>query len=249
MIQFSLVDVKNISSDVARSNFLETDLDSLADIIIESEGIIRPLVVKLTGAESYTVVDGHFEYYASVRAREKNPRKGEMVNAFIISPKIEDIVVKQLARLKEIEPSEKPSNVSHETKDSTSSRITNLELRLEKQLNDFKSELVQERQKVEDKLNKLENQIPKQVAPLDVFNSLNPSELTLRLINASFSSQTAAKVAESIEKERKKKKFVSLQDVVERVKITSGKRQIKGITTEKMVAIMDSWSRLLFIEP
>jgi hypothetical protein len=248
MIQFSLVDVKNISSTVTRSNFAEADLDSLADIIIESGGIIRPLVVKLTGAESYTVVDGHFEYYAAVRAREKNPRKGEMVNAFVISPKIEDIVTQQLASLKEIESFDKPSNISSETKHSESSRLTNLELRLEKELNAFKSELVQERHKVEDKLNKIESQIPKQVAPLDLFNSLNPSELTLRLINASFSNQAAGKVAESVEKERKKKKFVSLTDVVERVKITNGTRQVKGITSERMVAIIDSWSRLLFLD-
>lgn len=95
MLNFSLVDVKSIISDVPRSNFVEADLDNLADMILETGGIIRPLVVKMTGAESYTVVDGHFEYYAAVRSKEKDPRKGEMVNAFIISPKSEQIVKKQ----------------------------------------------------------------------------------------------------------------------------------------------------------
>ncbi|BDI18633.1 hypothetical protein ANSO36C_44350 [Nostoc cf. commune SO-36] len=71
MINFSLVDVKSITSNEPRSSFSEADLENLADIIIETGGIIRPLVVKVTGVESYTVVDGHFEYYAAVKAREK----------------------------------------------------------------------------------------------------------------------------------------------------------------------------------
>ena len=49
MIDFSLIDVKNITSNLPRSNFVESDLDSLAENILESEGIIRPLVVKQTG--------------------------------------------------------------------------------------------------------------------------------------------------------------------------------------------------------
>jgi hypothetical protein len=59
--------------------------------------------LKATGVETYTVIDGHFEYYAAVRAREKEPRKGEMVNAFVISPKEEDIVVKQASAIRGME--------------------------------------------------------------------------------------------------------------------------------------------------
>jgi len=39
-------------------------------MILDCEGIIRPLVLKLTG-QRVAVVDGHFEYHAAVRAREK----------------------------------------------------------------------------------------------------------------------------------------------------------------------------------
>jgi len=84
MILFSLVDVKDITSNMTRSSFSEADLDRIAQMILDCEGIIRPLVLKLTG-QRVAVVDGHFEYYAAVRAREKDPRKGEMVNAFVIS--------------------------------------------------------------------------------------------------------------------------------------------------------------------
>ncbi|MGL4502639.1 MAG: hypothetical protein ACRCU2_26490, partial [Planktothrix sp.] len=100
MISFSLVDVKSINSTVSRSTLSETVLDSLSDLILECEGLLKPVVLKRTGPESYTVVDGHLEYYAAVRAKEKNPRKGEMVNAFVISPKNEEIIIKQTELLK-----------------------------------------------------------------------------------------------------------------------------------------------------
>jgi hypothetical protein len=63
--------------------------------------------LKAIGVETYTVIDGHFEYYAAVRAREKEPRKGEMVNAFVISPKEEDIVVKQASAIRGMEDTAK----------------------------------------------------------------------------------------------------------------------------------------------
>ncbi len=44
-----------------------------------------------------------------------------------------------------------------------------------------------------------------------------------------------------------KKHFTSLSDVVKRVKVTSGKKQVTAITSDKMVDIIDSWSRLLFL--
>lgn len=67
-----MVDVESITSNVPRSNFLKSDLDLIADMILESRGILKPLVLKKTGFEKYEVVDGHFEYYAAVRAREKS---------------------------------------------------------------------------------------------------------------------------------------------------------------------------------
>ena len=247
MITFYLVDMKDITSDIPRSNFYEADLDSLADMIIDGGGIIRPLILKATGAETYTVVDGHFEYYAAVRAREKNPRKGEMVNAFVISAKAEDLIVKQATFIRGVESYEKPVNTITETTSSDSSRLANLELLIENQLNEFKLELAQERQRVENKLKEIQSQIPKQITPLEAFNTLNLLELTYRLRTAGFTDKKAVDIAESIEKERKKKQFVSLSDVVMRVKVTSGKKQIKGITSDKMVDIIDGWSRVLFV--
>ncbi len=108
MANFLIVEVQSVTSNIPRSNFKEDDLDVLADTILESGGILKPLVLKKTGFEKYEVIDGHFEYYAAVRAREKNPHKGEIVNAFIISSEKEDAVLTQVEVLKAVESSEKP---------------------------------------------------------------------------------------------------------------------------------------------
>lgn len=237
MIEFYLVDVKNINSDVPRSNFIEGDLENLADRILESGGIIKPLILKNISLENYTVVDGHFEYYAAVRAREKDPRKGEMVNAFVISPKEEDIVVKQILVIKGVKDAAKLVKSPLETTDLESSRLANVELRFEKQVNELRSEIAQEKQQLNDKLKQIESQIPKQITPLEAFNTLSTSELVLRLRSAGVSGKTSDNIIEAIQKERKQKKFESLRDVVDRV---------KGISDNRMVTIIDSWSRMLF---
>ena len=87
MTEFAKVDLKEINSDVSRSSFSEQEIEQLADSILKNDSLLRPLIVKQTGIESFIVLDGHLEFYAAVRAREKNPRQAEMVNSFVISPK------------------------------------------------------------------------------------------------------------------------------------------------------------------
>ena len=245
MITFSLVDVKNITSSVPRSEFKETDLDEIADLILECGGILKPLILKVAGVENYTVVDGHLEYYAAVRAKEKAPREGEMVNAFIITPKNEQIVVKQLEAIKDLSLASPKKIVSDTT--NLEPRLNNIELRLEQRFNDLKAEQAQEREKLEDKLKQIESQLPKKIAPLEAFNNLDTVELALRLTSAGITDKTSSLIAESVEKERKKKEFSSLKDVLERVKIKSGNKIQKGISSDKMIAIVDIWSRTLFV--
>ncbi|WP_373524878.1 chromosome partitioning protein ParB [Nostoc sp.] len=237
MINFSLVDVKSITSSEPRSNFSEANLENLADIIIESGGIIRPLVVKMIGVESYTVVDGHFEYYAAVRAREKNPRQAEMVNACVIAPKLEDLVVKQVATIKGIDSSGKPVTPQTETT-KLEPRLTNLELRLEKQFNELKSEFIQERQRIDSQFKQLENLIPQKVEhsnPLSLLNSLDKDELSIKLQRARIPG--AEKLAKAIEDARHKKpkqEFEDYRDVV---------KSVKDLGEKRILTIIDQWSR------
>ncbi|WP_199316182.1 chromosome partitioning protein ParB [Tolypothrix sp. FACHB-123] len=251
-MKFYTVDVKNIICDVPASNFEDDALNNLTNTIIESGGLIKPLVLKNIDLETYTVVDGHFEYYAVVKAREKNPRQFEMVNAFVISSNDEEKILKQVATFKQLNSSGDPEdNTSIEIRaKSNYSNFTNDDFSvLKQQIDHLRSELAQERQdrqKLYEIMKLLENKIPQQIQPLEIFNNLNLLELNFRLRTAGFTDKKAVQVVESIEKERKKKKFESLKDVVERVTIANGKKRIKGISSDKMVDIVDIWSRILF---
>ena len=105
--------VKEITSNVPRSEFSELDLEEAAQLILKAEGTIKPLVVRTIGWESYEVVDGHFEYYAAVRAKEINPRDGERIGAFIIEgdkAKVLEEQVEMLRKKSSISPvSEEPT--------------------------------------------------------------------------------------------------------------------------------------------
>jgi ParB-like nuclease domain len=99
MIKCFFVDVKSISSDLPRSTFAESDLEGLANLILETDGLLRPIIIKQVGLEQYTVIEGHREYYAAVKAKEQDSKKAEMVNAFVINQKNEQSAIDQLKLL------------------------------------------------------------------------------------------------------------------------------------------------------
>ena len=89
MIKCYFVDINNISSCLPRSSFVESELEQLANLILKTDGLLRPLILKESGVEKYTVVQGHREYYAALTAKEKDSSRAEMVNAFVISSQIQ----------------------------------------------------------------------------------------------------------------------------------------------------------------
>ncbi|MBW4647746.1 MAG: hypothetical protein KME06_03465 [Kastovskya adunca ATA6-11-RM4] len=238
----SLIAVKKISSTIPRSKFSNEELEQAAQLILEAEGIINPIVVRRTSLQSYDVVEGGFEYYAAARAREIDSRKGEMIGAYIIEDENEEVIKEQIKLLRK----PKPAPPEKENSGSDEARLTNFEVRVENRINELKAEQARDRQYLENEIKELKNQLPSRIQPLDVFNNMSLSELAFRLRSTGLTDKKAAEIAESVEKERQKKKFESLSDVVERVKVKNGKRLVKGVNGDKMVAIVDSWSRLLF---
>jgi outer membrane biosynthesis protein TonB len=114
MIKCYFVDVKSISSTIPKSKFKKAEIDRLADAILAADGLLRPLILQQTGVEKYTVVEGHREYYAAVRAKEKDIKKAEMVNAFIIDANLQKSAIEQLDLLTRSQP---PSPIADPTPD------------------------------------------------------------------------------------------------------------------------------------
>ena len=96
MLKCYFVDVKNINSEIPRSSFVESELEQLADLILEFDGLLRPLILRETGVEKYLVIEGDREYYAAVIAKQKNLSKAEMVNAFVLPLNIQQSAIDRL---------------------------------------------------------------------------------------------------------------------------------------------------------
>jgi ParB family chromosome partitioning protein len=96
----SFVAVKKINSNIDASHFSQEKLEQAANLILAAEGVINPLILQRLSRDSYQVVDGDFEYHAAIRAKEKDPLKGEMIGAFILDEENADTLKTQVSLLR-----------------------------------------------------------------------------------------------------------------------------------------------------
>ncbi len=82
------LDIDSITSERLRKEFDETELERLAKAIISSGGIINPILVREISPIKYDVIEGHFEYYAAVKASEIEPTFAE-IRAIVLSKDLE----------------------------------------------------------------------------------------------------------------------------------------------------------------
>jgi hypothetical protein len=231
----SLIAVKKITSSKPRSLFADDDLEKAAHLILNTEGVINPIIVSRNGLKSYEVVDGDFEYYAAVRAREIDPLKGEMIGVFIIEPENEENLTKQVEIFRK-QKNESVKDINFTPKD-LEKFLNNLELRFDKITTQMLEQATQN-VKLENEVKELKKQIAKKVEPLEFFQKLNQHEIYSILLKVGINKTKAEQIAESVVKERNKREFQSLEEVIERVKVSHGKKMVKGVNHEKMLNIV-----------
>jgi DNA uptake protein ComE-like DNA-binding protein len=152
MWKFLRVDITDINPSVPRETFSETELENLANLIIEMGGLIRPAILKKADNkkvdERYDIISGDLEYYASVIANQKVPDI-EMINAFVVDKEAESIALQQMKLL-----SPSPALITtHEKIDNPLElRMSNLEKRLETQLQAIREEYQKEIKRLEEKI-------------------------------------------------------------------------------------------------
>mgnify|MGYP006145102155 FL=1 len=221
MWKFLRVDITDINPSVPRETFSETELDSLANLIIEMGGLIRPAILKKADNkkvdERYNIISGDLEYYASVIANQKVPDI-EMINAFVVDKEAENIALQQIQLL-----SPSPGLITtHEKIDNPLElRMSNLEKRLETQLQAIREEYQKEIKRLEEKI----------ISP-----SPPPSKSILELLNSCDANQLKkggippASVNDFLKK-RSEKPFDSLEDVLN--------RPVSGVKEKRLIKLVD----------
>jgi ParB family chromosome partitioning protein len=209
-------------------------LDKLARLILESGGLINPIIVRRNGMDAYEIVDGDFEYYAAARAKEIEPLKGETIGAFILEEENEELLLEQREILRKTAITENQSvSVVPQPSSSFEQRLTNIETRLENRMNELKAEYTREKQALIERVKDVESRIPKPVPLLEAINTQDKVKLAINLKNAGIASQT---MRENIITQRDLEPFTSFEDVVQR---------IKGLGDKTMIKVIDNWQRYL----
>ncbi|TRU98327.1 MAG: chromosome partitioning protein ParB [Microcystis wesenbergii Mw_QC_S_20081001_S30D] len=196
MWKFLRVDITDINPSVPRETFSETELENLANLIIEMGGLIRPAILKKADNkkvdERYNIISGDLEYYASVIANKKVPDI-EMINAFVVDKEAENIALQQMQLLSPDKIIDNPLGL----------RMSNLEKRLETQLQAIREEYQKE-------IKRLEEKIPPPPPPsksiLELLNTCDANQLKKAGINRTVTANFL-----------KEKPFVSLDDIIDRV--------------------------------
>jgi len=212
MCKFLQVDITDINPSVARETFSETELENLANLIIEMGGLIRPAILKKADNkkvdERYNIISGDLEYYASVIANQKVPDL-EMINAFVVDKEAENIALQQIQLL-----SPSPGLITRPQKidNPLELRMSNLEKRLETQLQAIREEYQKEIKRLEEKIiispppSASPPPSPPSKSILELLNSCDANQLKKAGINRTVTANFL-----------KEKPFISLNDITDRV--------------------------------
>ena len=213
MWKFLRVDITDINPSVARETFSETELENLASLIIEMGGIIRPAILKKADNkkvdERYNIISGDLEYYASVIANKKVPDI-EMINAFVVDKEAENIALQQMQLLSPDKIIDNPLEL----------RMSNLEKRLETQLQAIREEYQKEIKRLEEKI---PPPPPSSKSILELLNTCDANQLKKGGI-------LPASVNDFLKK-RSEKPFDSLEDILN--------RPVSGVKEKRLIKLVD----------
>ena len=201
MWDFLLIDLQDVVATKERSYFPETDLHNLANLIVAMKGLMRPVILKKIGFERFQIIEGNLEYYACLIAKEKE-RSLETINAFVVDKEAENIALQQM---KLLSPSPGLITTPEKIYNPLELRMSNLEKRLETQLQAIREEYQKEIKRLEEKII-ISPPPPPSKSILELLNTCDANQLKKAGINRTVTANFL-----------KEKPFVSLNDMTDRV--------------------------------
>ncbi|TRT71411.1 MAG: chromosome partitioning protein ParB [Microcystis sp. M_OC_Ca_00000000_S217Cul] len=219
MWDFLLIDLQDVVATKERSYFPETDLHNLANLIVAMKGLMRPVILKKIGFERFQIIEGNLEYYACLIAKEKE-RSLETINAFVVDKEAENIALQQMQLLS---PSPGLITTPEKIDNPLELRMSNLEKRLETQLQAIREEYQKEIKRLEEKIMISPPPPPPSKSILELLNSCDANQLKKAGI-------PPASVNDFLKK-RSEKPFDSVEDI--------RKRRVTGIGQVRLAKLVD----------
>jgi hypothetical protein len=210
MWDFLLIDLQDVVATKERSYFPETDLQNLANLIVAMKGLIRPVILKKIGFERFQIIEGNLEYYACLIAKEKELSL-ETINAFVVDKEAENIASQQMQLLSPDKIIDNPLEL----------RMSNLEKRLETELQAIREEYQKEIKRLEEKI--IPPPPPSYKSILELLNTCDANQLKKGGI-------LPASVNDFLKK-RSEKPFDSLEDILN--------RPVSGVKEKRLIKLVD----------
>jgi hypothetical protein len=240
----SIIDLESIKVNNSSFSITEkaTQIEALANTIIELGGLINIPVVKQINIDDYELISGYLEYYAYVKACEINSNLPDRITVFISNSQNQTAINKQLDILATIDNSNQHLD---ENKNLINTEI-NLKLKnLESSINNSNKNISDalEKQKLE-LLSVIDAKIPQPVPPIDSFNRILEPEIAfqvqrkLELILGKAKGKKFVTFLQEASKRKDYKPFQTFSEVIDVLKSSNGKRLISEVT---MLNIIDKW--------
>ncbi len=109
----AIILVDYIQVDKPHLQFNTQAIEEAAQLIVQTNGVITPIIVSRVGTEHYHLVHGYFEYYAALRAKEIDSMVGESIDAYIIEDNNKTLIEKQIEVFKKREHFAREADINH----------------------------------------------------------------------------------------------------------------------------------------
>ncbi|NMG21550.1 hypothetical protein [Brasilonema bromeliae] len=223
-----------------------TQIDALANTIIELGGLVNVPVVQQVSVDDYELISGYLEYYAYLKACELNPRLPDRITVFVSNTKNQAAIRQQLEILQVIE----------DTKQNSSQSITPKQSEIDLQIKNLESSINNNNKIIFNALEQLkadllatiEAKLPQPISPMDSFNRILEPETAFQVqrklelfLGASKAKKVVVRLQE-VSKGKKNQPFQRFSEILDILREQQKGRSQRLISEEKMIQIIDRWN-------
>ena len=91
----SSIDLDTITPPaISNSQFSAHQVENLANLFLKAGDTVSPILVRKISPIAFEVLEGHFEYYAAIKAQEID-EQFTAIRAYVVPPDLESTILEQ----------------------------------------------------------------------------------------------------------------------------------------------------------